>query len=129
MKELIRFDEETQRTFLKEVSERDCHPRLTRLRAHAVAPPLSPIGRGGRGSPRMTLKSNNKSRNSICQEGKKGRATQGWGSSSNKEHSGRGCGRSPPGGEGPLSLALSVASGGAVEGEGDVCTACLFPAR
>lgn len=26
MKELIRFDEETQRTFLKEVSEQNCHP-------------------------------------------------------------------------------------------------------
>lgn len=28
MKELIRFDEETQRTFLKEVSEQICHPPL-----------------------------------------------------------------------------------------------------
>lgn len=31
MKELIRFDEETQRTFLKEVSEQNCCPVFTRL--------------------------------------------------------------------------------------------------
>lgn len=88
--------------------------------------PFPPLRRVAEDPKRMTLKSNNESRKRICQEGKKGRATLGWGRSSNKEHSGR----SPMGDrEGPLSLALSVACGGTVEGEGDVCTACLFPAR
>lgn len=41
MKELIRFDEETQRTFLKEVSEWNCHTLFARLLVHAVVPPLS----------------------------------------------------------------------------------------
>ncbi|KAK1344889.1 hypothetical protein QTO34_013593 [Cnephaeus nilssonii] len=36
MKELIRFDEETQRTFLKEVSEWNCHTRFTRLRVKVM---------------------------------------------------------------------------------------------
>ena len=38
MKELIRFDEETQRTFLKEVSECHCHILFTRHLEHAVVP-------------------------------------------------------------------------------------------
>lgn len=76
----------------------ELHPLFTRLLVHAVAPTFPPLGGVAEGPKRMTLKSDDESRNSICQEGKKGRATLGWGSSSNKEHSsGSGCGQSPMG--------------------------------
>lgn len=45
MKELIRFDEETQRTFLKEVSEWDGHVLVTRFLGRVVSTPF-PHGEG-----------------------------------------------------------------------------------
>lgn len=53
MKELIRFDEETQRTFLKEVSEQNCTLPFTRLLGHPMAPAPSPLTGVARGSGRM----------------------------------------------------------------------------
>lgn len=92
-------------------------------------PPLSTIERGGRGSQEDDTQVKQRKQKKYLPGGQERQGHPGVRSSSNKERSGSGCGRSPMGGEGPLSLALSVASGGTVEGEGDVCAACLFPAR